>query len=185
MSKSGLDTPVDSDTLSRPHCFPQNWSCLRIPKLGLHTVKMAYLTQDKASLPVRLFLRLVKLAPCMSPASSQGNGTSVLPGKAPIGTIGITLDRASKVHGNDVFQTGRTSTGFPPEEDISSRSTCRPKITQLGLTMTGTQIAHRRLMLRPPGLRTLSGCLKAVYVAAPCDSMHQPEHTPQREPPLP
>ncbi len=58
MSKSGIDTPVDRDTLSRPHCFPQNWASLRIPKASFHTVKMAYLTQDKARLPGRLFLRI-------------------------------------------------------------------------------------------------------------------------------
>src|SRR5215213_8731851 len=82
----------------------------------------------------------------VSPAARESDQPGALPRKCKVSCIAIALDLAAKIVGDDLLQTLCGATRLPVEDDIAAGPMHRPKVTCLGLAVTGSKIADRRLV---------------------------------------
>ena len=78
----------------------------------------------------------------MRPAPGQFNAVAPV-GKRAIRGVAVALDRAGKIHRDEVVQARGGAAGFPAVKHIAARPAARPQITLFGFPVPGFQIIHR------------------------------------------
>ena len=152
--QGALDPIQDRAGLRGAHGFPQIGAGPAFAQLPFDGVEMADLPQDPITAQGRVLAGVVEVPPRMGPAPGQRDGF-VLAREAGIGRVGVALQDAREVDRDDVFQAGGSAACFPLEECVASWRVGCPKVALAGFSVSRIKILDWRLMLRPPGLRTL------------------------------
>jgi len=162
--------------LTRPHDCSQGRPSLTFAQACFDSVEILDLIQDPVCSQGNVLQGLVEVAPRVSPATYQFDALAFI-GKSGIGRIGVALQHASKVHGNDVFQAGCTATRLPMKDRIKPRRMRCPQVAFLGFSIPRLKVRHRRLMLRPARPAHPSGCLRQSMSPPSGGSVRQSGHT--------
>jgi len=152
--ESPMDAIQDGATSTAADRFTQRRACPTGAKFLLDPVEMTDLPHDPGGTLFRFFLHeaFVELPPRMRPASRQLDAFA-LAGVGAIGSVGIALDRAGEVHGDDLFEAFMATTGMPVINWVSRPGRRRPEITLRGLPLARSEI--------------LDGCFIDLHVFPP------------------